>query len=350
MSKDVWLKVAELPRNIRYGRIAKLNEREFVLVPEFADDVDIESKEYGVYKFNIHSNNWAGFIEYAANFEISKATTIFDAKNNKLIIHGIDESEDELEGVFMIDINTHKYDKLIEYKAGGGLGCCSVDGDIHMIGGWKARKHMIIKEGKNQVEQIHEFLDISNIYGPGVFALRSIQSILLIGGFSDFKEPVNIRLFSLETKKWINIPDIIKFNKLFNISGCVTRNEKHIILKGDAIYSNDEKIQQTIYILDIGDNEGNGYRLRESKVEFPEKNGQIVITGDKDKDERMVFGYIRQLFVKEEFVKSEMVEPSMDIIRLIYTFYASEMLHFVGVDRNANGMVVHYSIDLKCIL
>ena len=60
----------------------------------------------------------------------------------------------------------------------------------------------------------------------------------------------------------------------------------------------------------------------------------------------VVFGYVRQLFVEEECVQSNMVEPSMHILKSICTFYAQEALHFIGFDDG----VTHYMIDVDSVL
>ena len=97
----------------------------------------------------------------------------------------------------------------------------------------------------------------------------------------------------------------------------------------------------------IGDDNDIGYELRESKIKLPGSDNRIIITGDGRRDQVLVNGYLRELFQSKEFSESDMNEPSMDIIKLIQTFFVSELLHCFSYDNEEN---VHLAIPLACIL
>ena len=72
-----------------------------------------------------------------------------------------------------------------------------------------------------------------------------------------------------------------------------------------------------------------------------------MLTGDRQRDNKLVFGFIRGLFLSKEFVKGGMVEPSMDIMRLIEMFYNVELLHHIDC---IDGKVSHRVIPIDSVL
>ena len=112
----------------------------------------------------------------------------------------------------------------------------------------------------------------------------------------------------------------------------------HLILKDD------EEIGDKLYILNMDD-----YTLRMSKIKLSEKSGNIVLSGNKVNDTKLVFGRIRRLFLTKEFVDDGMIELAVDIMRLIAKFYASELLHHIDYDQ-FDDKYLHRAIPIECVL
>ena len=71
------------------------------------------------------------------------------------------------------------------------------------------------------------------------------------------------------------------------------------------------------------------------------------MSGNKEKDNKLVIGFIRILFLTKEFVDEGMIEPAMDIMRLIESFYALELLHHLYC---INDEYWHRVIPVDCVL
>ena len=139
---------------------------------------------------------------------------------------------------------------------------------MHIIGGWEYNNHIIFDINTNKYEIIHTFANFTSMFAPACVYLKSKNSILLIGGAVDIGEAMNIRIYSLETKKWRKIPNI-DLKEMYHIQYYLASDEKYMVFK--ALFETSSgysvNIGHKLFILEIGETD-NDYKLIESKLTF----------------------------------------------------------------------------------
>ena len=345
MSENPFTKVACLPMTIKYGRVTKMGDNELVLFARLnldSDEVDANKSQYGIYKYNTLSNEgWVPWIKYKSGYNPYPHNVIFDEVNQQLLVYN------DYTTLF-VDINTHEITKITEDVTGNfpeaGAGFALVKDTPHFVGGWGDNRHIRYFADRNHFEELDKIDGVSTIYAPGLLYLKSKNSLLLIGGYTKASEPdINFRICSLDTMKWRMILNV-KFSH-YHVNAVLTQDEKYAIIRC-AFDNLDNEIGDRLYILKIGNENDMEYELRESDVRLPAKTGRIEITGNKEKDELLVHGFIKMLFGEKEFIESGFDVPSVDIIGVIETFATSEMLHYFSFDDAGNN---HYMIPLSSI-
>jgi len=269
-------KIGTFPSSVSRGAGVNINAHEFLLISDVNPwsrkvvDIDI----YGIYKYSTLTKKWSEFYKYPDGISPHSSRTAIDKTRGKIFIYGFMDSKKQL-AVAIIDIKSKQIKFIVDNTV-------SINGDtgnvvfienknkfeFHVFGGWERNKHIILNEEKQCFQELHEFDDVTNIFGPGCIYLKSKRSILLFGGYTgdiDF----GLRVYSLDTKKWRKIINFNMFG-LYHISSALTNDERHLLMQ--CVYDqHDKSVNHSLYILEIGDND-NEFRLRQSKNKITDYN------------------------------------------------------------------------------
>eukprot|EP01084_Bolivina_argentea_P061213 111877_1 len=221
-----WNKLDNIPKHISVNTVASLNNDEFLVGSR---------KVPGIHKYNFEKQEWTEFINHSDKFNIHQPQINVQSVNGeikKLYMFGIIQNVPSL---VSIDMQTKEFGKTVitsdVHSTRSNVAACFISdnsGYIHIIGGWKNNKHTLFNTKDNSFKYIHEFTEFERIYGPAAVYIPSKNSILLIGGETGtyVDNMVNIRIYSLQTKQWKLLPNIM-FG-YYHIRAILTRDEKHV--------------------------------------------------------------------------------------------------------------------------
>ena len=366
-----WTELSNPPSYIKAGNITQINDSEFMIATRKHPRYNYDQKRseddarYGFYIFNANAMKWKLWMEYPQDWFLRVVQLMFDKNRNQIHLWHVRDFFDDGQLKF-IDFETKKYEDIPQTtKVGGVIQEHAVDikDEIHFIGSWQGTRHVKFDKNSKKFQEIHEWkrfygeypmIGILTVYVP------SRDVILIFGGQRNNYNAAcaDILEFSLKTTSWKKIENIT-FD-YYKGQALLTMDEKYILLipskmndSDDSDVDNDdhEVIYRCtdIFIFEILDD--GGYKLRKSKMKLPDKmlneksERMIVLTGNGDKNKLLVVGFVRYVFIK-----NDMVIPSEDIIRLIQSFYDSEMLHVITTSIYNNERNEHFMIDVTQIL
>ena len=184
---DKWTALTKCPYN-RFSNIVFISADEFVVAPYNYS----KQKSDGILKYNTTTNKWSTIIKYPKEFQTWNCSLSFDSTERKLYLIGAQAI------VFIIDLNTKEITELQNGQIEVGVNPSSlfVDGQLHIIGGSRNRKHLVRDiynadddEKSQAFTEIYEFEDWSKgNQNCGLVYVRSKNQLILFGGYNQYNE------------------------------------------------------------------------------------------------------------------------------------------------------------------
>lgn len=344
---DVWTKVAVLAEENAAGHMCTFGRHEILA---------ISGKEEMIYKMDGTTCQWSKHLHYRNCFLSRRVLAIPDSMSS---IYAF-----ELDNMRIYDISTQKWREIsdIEHNnKGSGLvqhHMFNVKNEIHFLGGDYNALHQIFDEHNKQLVPIYRFEEFQFILNPFCIHVPSKDMILLIGGTtmgSDVDREygrchdqyiyLGIYRFSIRNKEWKRIENI-DF-AYANCQAVLSDDEKHVIIAA-AMYDNVE----AMYILDLCEN--NEFKLRKIDFDGPKEatvNEYALLKTGGLKDEGLVFGYIKDLYTRNEIMRM----PPIHLMHVIRCFFYQTTVHWIERG-NPMGHLVdppeygHWTIPIRRIL
>ena len=266
------------------------------------------------------------------DFYVTCQTLSYDKINNKCYIYSKE---------LLLQIDMNKSDENLKlYKSpfgDVGMHLASVfhDEKLHIIG---ARDYGHIIFDTKTTEWIkhmhHEFVNIV----PGALVhVKSKNVLYLMGGYDyDHWEHLDkIWKYSFDVQKWeclfIKLPvgDV-------GLPYFLTMDERYIVV---TLTKRDNNREQVVFYLDL---EKEPLMFIQSPFKPKFEAEYAIMTGEIEMSRKIVYGY-KRLFVEEMFI-------SLDVIEMILTFYAEELVHFFIRDEEEDCIYKHLMVSIKDII
>ena len=161
---DKWTALTKCPHK-RFSNIVFISDDEFVVAPYNYN----KQKSDGILKYSSATNKWMTIVKYPKDFQTWNCSLSFDSTERKLYLIGAQAI------VFVIDLNSKEIGELPNGNIEVGVNPSSlfVDGQLHIIGGSRNRKHLMrdiySEEGQSDektesaFEEVYEFEDWSKV-------------------------------------------------------------------------------------------------------------------------------------------------------------------------------------------
>ena len=324
-----WMESDTIPHNVATDTCFKLNEQQLI----FASTNTDKDAWDGLYVYQLHLGEFKQFIQYPRNVDVTEYCLVFDSTKNRLYGTGAWR-----ESMFIIDMNNGnefisvRWNQKPQIGSQRHEGTCgtllNVNGEIHLIGGYKSSKHLVWNDKTNTFLKIYDFgtdlfwVNLSLVYIP----TKGI--IIFILGDPNHDDKNFVWEYVSKTRKWrkvMNLP--FCHNKQ---SSFLTSNERYIIMSS--------AFGGQIYGLDV-----ENYKLYQSEIETPWDEAHFFIKTGGLKDQLLIVGWIRYMFKYYDF--GHLKEAPIDLMMLIASYYSQEVIHWIGKHSER-----HLTIDIRHIL
>ena len=305
MGPSSWKECAPAPFE-RFSIPVRINKTEFVITP--FNVVDHISD--GLYKFNTTQNQWSLFVNYPQDFDSTYHTSCYDPNNQILYIYNYEKS------LTIIDIKTKSF-KIIKDLIHCGVRSISFfsfyDCSLHLLLGSGNSIHWKWNNKQSLFNQIYDFkIYNGGMYGFGLIYIKSLQKILLFGGFNEYLSRDNI--FSCDIMgdhKWEKLKLKLPIT-LCDFGYALTLDEQFIIIFGGYSFHN---YIDCIWIWDL-----QLMQFKESGIKCPVKGTfHVIIMDDIEQKLVLIMGYFRKS-LNIQFV-------SKDVIEMIGSWFCYEFVH-----------------------
>ena len=311
------------------GNPVLINENEFVWIPNVNADIRgyhshtsnnlvKQNQPKSLIKYNIHTKSWSKFIPYpSSNYRLCGPGVTFDSKNNKICAYDGDN-------MTFIDIKSHKFEIHKTNNDDQYSGLTFIDGKLHIIGDSNGPSHSIWNSEQNALQTVHKFenyidFDIRRFSGAPLVNVVSRKILIL---FMSKLGRIFVYDYSKDEtqRKWKDIKHIL-YKSTSYPQAYLTGDDKHVILVGGIASNN-------IYVLDIDDDDDDGYKLTLWKSDIKcFRRGIVrgVVVGMTN--ESLVIGWIRHLNLFYDGVET----VPMDVLNMIIRFCRTELLHCLEI-------------------
>ena len=197
-----WSTLSGISHDRYWNHLSKINDHEFILVHSGFDDGD------GVYKYNVHKNEWSQMIIYPKHKIHIETVSISQEKHKTKIYLGDWENQNLI--MFNME-NQQLSTKKRDYSVVEASSMVVVNDVFHNIGGNEYTKHTAWNSHNDETVVMHDFTEngIDEVWCPSAIYVPSKQMILLIGG-KDYEnhKMIGIWKFCLITKKWQKLEEL----------------------------------------------------------------------------------------------------------------------------------------------
>eukprot|EP01084_Bolivina_argentea_P015580 29197_1 len=307
-----------------------VNNDEFVVVPSKASTYNGD----GIYKFNIHKNEWIKIFCYDTNFKCCIGSTAYD--NQHKLLHISDRSR-------MVTFDLKTKDKITIKKQQHRIDFRLIfaENKLHQIcnsaaiGGTPQSGDHYVYDATEQFQKITTFQSFDGLADYGLIYLKSQNSIFAFGGRTLFDLTNTIYRFSCVDSKWKELNVKIPI-KLFAFGLVATKNEQYIIIFGGAT---DASFSDDIFIYNVRKN-----IFTKSKMKCPKKGSYHAITINNSKhDEIATFGFVNGCYKAANFVGVQILPHYL--IKIIGCYFCHEEIHLLRRDSGE-----HWEINVDHIL
>eukprot|EP01084_Bolivina_argentea_P271256 461485_1 len=306
---SLWISLQDCPISICNCPL-QINDNIIISLPNC-------TTEETICKYNIADNVWSEFLTYPTDSGLKYLTAAMHHETNTIYAHG---DSGELLKINLTDNTCSIIDT--NYKPDIDPYVTIIENNIHLIGGFSSKKHVVWNHNTNKFDDIHTFEEWS--CGNSSFAFIHItyqNRMLLLGGYdgracSSGKTDC-IWSYTISNQQW-KLLNNIKLPYPMNTFGCVlTSNEKFVIIISGSVYVEKTISNNEIYILNLLTLE-----WRKSNIQSPIKGTCFAIrVGNHMKYSLTTYGYVRN-----QFKQMKQMLP-VDIINMIVMWYEADDIY-----------------------
>ena len=282
-----------------------------------------------LYRYDIAQDTWTKSIEYPRSsvnypeFESIYHSAAIDPEQNIIFIFN------ELGQLIELDLNTETFNESERgYHDGSHSFTLMIDGKCHVFGGWGsvAKKHCIWNRETQTLDEISAISMIENMAWSNVHHMAQ-DKVLIVAFGTDL-----LYTYSLESHIVEILPIKWKHEVHFPCS-VMTADKRYIINFGIAhcpLLSEQRDEDPRIQILDL-----HTMTVSVSRVLCPlapqdgtftgEDVRDAVIVSNKERDEVLVFGFIRHCWTSRKFEHLQAMPVYM--MQMVAMWYCHEMVH-----------------------
>ena len=299
-------------------------------------------REEGVLIYNYYTNKWSNYGKFIAIegihkykmlpnsfFYDDKTLAAIDSGNNTIFLINLRQKI----GILKMKNEKRRWKINDAVHIGAGAESCIIGDKYHIIGGWNTNKHIVYTPTTKKFDIMHDFDKMKGDFQISYHNLVQFKNKLLVFGGLDTSNKAlgTIHEYSIQHNSW-NTLDIKCPPGLSSFGATTVLKEQFVILFGGEKQA--EIATDDIWIYSI-----QTQAFRKSKVKCP-INGQFhaFSYNDDERDERTVFGYIREFFQNISDIKF----PPIYLIKIIDKYFLNEWIHlfFFGWDS------LHWRIDV----
>ena len=333
----------KLPVGITAGEIKNINENSFIISPY------TKAGSHDIWKYDAISDNLQPLSVYSESLNTRYHSVCYIPEIESIFLF----TPSSKAPIVLIDINTKAlslmkyFDQHIMSIRYPCLLC--IDGDIHLFGGTTNSKHIQWNYKTKSFKYMYDFVDDMDVSEGIALYLRSKKVIVCIGGDKENEDDFfsverdcysKIYISNLGSNEWKMIQEKCPWK--VTMAAVLTSDENHVIIAG--IKGDDEG--DDIYVLNIKDLDN--VTLSKSKIKCPKPGlHHLLKSGDIQRNELLVMGYIRNLFNSDEFHGA--TELPMEILMLIVKWHHNEMIHWIEWNSKQKENE-HYEISVSSIL
>lgn len=318
------------------ARPVVLNDEEMLILP-------YTSFSPCVYKYNHADDSWSEWTRFPEDVESINHSAAVGAQH--LFLFGKSGK------VIQIDLETHTFSESPgSFHNGAHSALLHTDGELHIFGGWQDCSHWLWDEAEGSCTAKYSFqgralphhLFQSQLAWHCVHQMSNDKVLIVL------HHAPKIFSYCMRSNECRVLGVTMPFTADFPCS-VLTKDERFLILFGTRTAFGAEFI--SIHILDL-----KSMVLKRSRVRCPrECKLHAVLAHSKQKDERLVFGFIRQAWLLPGFEELQRLPRYM--MSLIALWFSRETVHLFGdgLESIAPGSPVmqcrpHWSINVDAIL
>ncbi|MCP4990088.1 MAG: hypothetical protein GY928_29805, partial [Colwellia sp.] len=272
-----WEDVADLGQNRKYWIPSGINKDNYICI------TDSGQSQIAIHKYDVETNEWREMYHQIDDYKY--ASTALDIKNQ--IIYTVVFNK-----VKQIDLNnntllTHNVENDHGIKWHSKI--IVLNNSLYVLGG---DENSILKWDSNKKiwTKVTDMFNEGKLANFGLVYLKKTNSLLLFGGFdyTNNQDSDSILEFELSTNKWNKLS--VTLPKKMDSAHCLmAMNNKYVLIFGG--YDNDGNgWSDNIFIFCIKNK-----TIKKSNIKCPSKGIFSGVTvGDKEKDKKAVFGYVRK--------------------------------------------------------
>lgn len=328
--KGPWIHLATFPDAVVEGGAAMENHQ-FLVLTRYA------KSGYRIY--DALEDEWS---QYHSFRKIDPPNNVvYSSETSSLYIHTIN-------GWYTFNIENKEFHSYHKQPPAGPYMTCpalvEANGTVHAVAGTGNSQHFVWSEGNGCFHFRHNVGKARMVPKPTLVHIPSKRMILLIGGYAKSSRSGwtgEIFKYDMDSDKWAQVTGIS-----LKVSGCtalVTADEKYVIIGGG--YTGPSVPMYSIFILDIRDDAN--YKLSTSRIRSPWRGDMIMKkTGGALKNEKLVIGWIRNLFADKDFQDLQL--PPVHVMLLVTRWHSTEYIHWLSPNwHSCYGRQSHY---IQCCL
>lgn len=328
-SKNGWSFVTSIPTD-RFDIPIPISGEEFIVAPYHSH----YWRTNGLYKFNTIIGKWIETeYKYPSNIRTSFHTSAYDKVNKILYIYNKE--------ALLIIINLESEECQIKRVSNVGKYAASVviNGEFHIIGGFKSNKHMKWSVKDQRFIEIFHFKEAGiGYYLHKLCYIESKQVLISMGGYvtttRSSRSCDHIYLYDIRNNKWHRSP-ISMPRRMYSFGYILTPNEKYIIIFGGNTTNH-------VHIFDL--HKQKMVRLSQNIIQCPINGGfHACVMSNYKKGKKLINGWVKKLWKRMEFKKVRKL--NYDLIQLIIKWYCTEEVHLIHFNKKE-----HWKRDLAEIV
>ena len=320
------------------SNIIALNDNELVICTQIDENSGYHDKKnvkHSLQKYVMSQNKWSTIVEFTSTGNPmlsynSQTQQIFFYVNGIFSIYNLNNNKDNKIMNQNVDLNVYNNSFLV------------VNNDIHLIGGYTNKDHMIWDDKKKQFESQYTFNHLQLcLEHAGFIHIASRNMLLLMGGYDAgcVKYLDDIWRYSLDQKRWEKLPHKLPM-KCQSSAFVITLDEKYIIMFGGI--QEGQPPTKDIYIMDV-----DTFQFNKSKIECPDdgkanyfsKMFNAVIVSNRKKVDLVIYGFIKDCWRDKSF--QHVAYPPDDVMEMVKLWYTVDDIHLMS--RN----LCHWNIPLS---
>ena len=322
-SKNGWSFEANIPCD-RFDIPIVINDKEFIITPYQSH----YWRSDGLYKYNINHKQWTETeYKYPTSIKTSFHTSAYDDKNELLYIYNKE--------ALLIIINFKTTQISIKKVTNVGKYAASVviNGEFHLIGGFKSNKHMKWSIKEQRFIEIFHFKEAGiGYYLHKLCYIKSKNLLISMGGYTtttrSSRSTDHIYIYDINNNQW-HLSPISMPRRMYSFGYILTPNQKYICIFGG-------NTTKDIHIFDLSKQR----MLKLDNMQCPVNGGfHSCVMSNYKMDNLVVVGFVNRLYKKSWFKNVRRLNK--DLLDLLQKWYANEEVHLIHFNKKE-----HYKRNL----